>query len=229
MYKHVITYRYRIDSSQISSVKKLEIVAEERISMDGPGIWKTKCKNFISAKTGIDASQVIDNESHFRIDFSGNVSAENGGSESKNVKNAPNPEAVAEAKKAEAEASARKAEAKSVENSAKWETYAKLGTAAFSAATSTGKEVKETTDYLSKMIFSDDPNELANQLSEICSSWGGAEKYMLADNTKAVKKAAFDKFEYGMLKLQQIGTPSQIDFFAKKQKEMKPKKFFGLF
>lgn len=135
----------------------------------------------------------------------------------------------AEVKKSEVDADTKKAEVKSAENTARWETYAKLGTAAFSAATSTGKEVKETIDYLSKMIFSDDPNELGNQLSEICSMWGGAEKYILADNTKAVKKAAFDKFEFGMLKLQQVGTPTQIEFFNKKQKEMKPKKFFGLF
>ena len=127
------------------------------------------------------------------------------------------------------EAKAKAAEAKSQEKTAKWDTYAKLGTAAFTAVGSTGKEVKETTDYLSKMIFSNDPEEVANQLSEICSIWGGAEKYILADTKTAVKKAAFEKFEYGLMKLQQVGSPSQIEFFTKKQKEMKPKKFFGLF
>ena len=134
------------------------------------------------------------------------------------------------AKNAEAEqAKAKAAEAKSQENAKKWDTYAKLGTAAFSAASSTGKEVKETTDYLAKLVFSSDSEELANQLSEISAMWGGAEKYMLADNTSAVKKAAYEKFEFGIMKLEQIGTPSQIEFFKKKQKEMKPKKFFGLF
>ena len=127
------------------------------------------------------------------------------------------------------QAKANAAEAKSQENSSKWNTYAQLGTAAFSAASSTGKEVKETTDYLAKLVFSNESEELANQLSEICSMWGGAEKYMLKDHTEAVKKAAFEKFEFGIMKLEQVGTPSQIEFFRKKQKDMKPKKFFGLF
>lgn len=127
------------------------------------------------------------------------------------------------------EAKAKAAEAKSQENASKWNAYAKLGTAAFSAASSTGKEVKETTDYLAKLIFSNDSEELGNQLSEISSMWGGAEKYMIKDNTEAVKKAAYEKFEFGIMKLEQVGTPSQIEFFKKKQKEMKPKKFFGLF
>jgi hypothetical protein len=147
----------------------------------------------------------------------------------KNQKNAQSKEEKA-AKNSEAEqAKAKAAEAKSQENSSKWNTYAQLGTAAFSAASSTGKEVKETTDYLAKLVFSNESEELANQLSEICSMWGGAEKYMLKDNTVAVKKAAYEKFEFGIMKLEQVGTQSQIEFFKKKQKEMKPKKFFGLF
>ena len=134
---------------------------------------------------------------------------------------ANNEEAKANAEQAKAQA----AEAKSQENASKWNTYAQLGTAAFSAASSTGKEVKETTDYLAKIVFSSDPEELVNQLSEICSMWGGAEKYMIKDNTEAVKKAAFEKFEFGFMKLQQVGMPHQIEFFTKKQKEMKPKRF----
>ena len=135
-----------------------------------------------------------------------------------------NEEAKANAEQAKAQA----AEAKSQENASKWNAAAQLGTAAFSAASSTGKEVKETTDYLAKIVFSSDPEELGNQLSEISSMWGGAEKYMIKDNTEAVKKAAFEKFEFGFMKLQQVGMPHQIEFFTKKQKEMKPKRF-GLF
>jgi hypothetical protein len=123
------------------------------------------------------------------------------------------------------ETKAQAAEAKSQENASKWNAYAQLGTAAFGAASSTGKEVKETTDYLAKMVFSSDPEELGNQLSEICSMWGGAEKYIIKDNTDAVKKAAFEKFEFGFMKLKQVGMPHQIEFFTKKQKEMKPKRF----
>jgi hypothetical protein len=123
------------------------------------------------------------------------------------------------------ESNSQASEAKAQENASKWNAYAQLGTAAFSAASSTGKEVKETTDYLAKMVFSSDPEELGNQLSEICSMWGGAEKYVIKDNTDAIKKAAFEKFEFGFMKLKQIGMPHQIEFFTKKQKEMKPKRF----
>ena len=138
-----------------------------------------------------------------------------------NQSQAGNEEAKANAEQAKAQA----AEAKSQENASKWNAAAQLGTAAFSAASSTGKEVKETTDYLAKIVFSSDPEELGNQLSEISSMWGGAEKYMIKDNTEAVKKAAFEKFEFGFMKLQQVGMPHQIEFFTKKQKEMKPKRF----
>ena len=154
-------------------------------------------------------------------EFNGNNSSYTAGA---NQSQSDNEEAKANAEQAKA----RAAEAKSQENASKWNAAAQLGTAAFSAASSTGKEVKETTDYLAKMVFSSDPEELGNQLSEICSMWGGAEKYMIKDNTEAVKKAAFEKFEFGFMKLQQVGMPHQIEFFTKKQKEMKPKRF-GLF
>lgn len=236
MYKYEVRFKYNIDSNGGCTSKTAVITYPKKIyALTDAYADGGKGKNEVLTKAvnelGLDPTRVealADKKKldggWYKLTFLGEANTND--NENKNISN---PEAAAEAKKAEAEASARKAEAKSAENTAKWETYAKLGTAAFSAATSTGKEVKETTDYLSKMIFSDDPNELANQLSEICSMWGGAEKYMLVDNTKAVKKAAFDKFEFGMLKLQQVGTPSQIEFFNKKQKEMKPKKFFGLF
>jgi hypothetical protein len=73
MYKHVISYRFYENlspSSNISAVKKLEIITDEKIYYDGPGIWKTKCKNFISSKTGINPSQVLD-DSNFGIKFIG--------------------------------------------------------------------------------------------------------------------------------------------------------------
>ena len=73
MYKHVISYRFYLDlkpGSSISPVKKLEIIVDEKIYSDGPGVWKTKCKNFISSKTGINPSQVLD-DSNFGIKFIG--------------------------------------------------------------------------------------------------------------------------------------------------------------
>jgi hypothetical protein len=87
MYKHIITYRYYIDqtaTSSISAVKKIEILTDERIYLDGPGIWKTKCKNFISTKTGINPSQVLD-DSHFRIDYIGNSQSETNSNNSNQV------------------------------------------------------------------------------------------------------------------------------------------------
>lgn len=73
MYKHVISYRFYENlkpGSSISPVKKLEIIVDEKIYSDGPGVWKTKCKNFISSKTGINPEQVLD-DSNFGIKFIG--------------------------------------------------------------------------------------------------------------------------------------------------------------
>lgn len=75
MYKHTISYRHYLDLSQnssISPVKKLEVITDEKIYMDGPGVWKTKARNFISSKTGINPSQVLD-DSHFTIYIDGSV------------------------------------------------------------------------------------------------------------------------------------------------------------
>jgi hypothetical protein len=73
MYKHIISYRFYENlkpGSSISPVKKLEIIVDEKIYSDGPGIWKTKCKNFISSKTGINPEQVLE-DSNFGIKFIG--------------------------------------------------------------------------------------------------------------------------------------------------------------
>ena len=85
MYKHIISYRHYLDLSQnssISPVKKLEIITDEKIYMDGPGVWKTKARNFISSNTGINPSQVLD-DSCFTIYIKGSVSD----SENKSKKN----------------------------------------------------------------------------------------------------------------------------------------------
>jgi hypothetical protein len=76
MYKHVISYRFYLDlkpGSSISPVKKLEIIVDEKIYSDGPGVWKTKCKNFISSQTGINPEQVLE-DSNFGIKYIGTVS-----------------------------------------------------------------------------------------------------------------------------------------------------------
>ncbi len=142
-------------------------------------------------------------------------------SSSSSSENTKSPEIEAQKAKAE-EAKARAAEAKSQEKAALW-------TGLLAGVTQDANEVKETTDYISKIVFSNDPDEIGNQLSEINSLWASGNKYTNSDHTAAVKKAAYEKFDFGMMKLKQIGNPSQIEFFEKKHKEMKPKKFFGLF
>lgn len=151
-----------------------------------------------------------------------NASKESGASSEKNTSN---PEADAQ----KAEADARKAEAKAQQSSAKWNALAEMGSSLLASTNQDAREVKEITDYISKIVFSSNADELGNQLSEISSLWAGGNKYTNSDYCKAVKKAAFEKFEFGMMKFKQVGDSSQIEFFEKKQKEMKPKKFLGLF
>ncbi len=159
---------------------------------------------------------------HNSANNSSSSSSENVNNPEIDAQKARTEEAKANAQAAKSEERARVAEAKSQERTA-------LLSGLLAGVSKDSTEVKETTDYISKIVFSNDPDEIGNQLSEISSLWASGNKYTNSDHTKAVKKAAFEKFDFGMMKLKQIGNPSQIEFFEKKHKEMKPKRFFGLF
>jgi hypothetical protein len=129
---------------------------------------------------------------------------------------------VSETKARAEEAKARAAEAKAQEKAA-------MFNGLFSAVNADAQEAGEITNYLSKITFSNDCSEIENKLSEIISLWTSGEKFTNSDHKSAVKKAAYERFEFGLMKLESMGQSNMIGFFKGKQKEMKPKKFFGLF
>lgn len=209
--------------------KSYKDVIESQMDLDTyGGECEKTLMNILTSKYGFDSEFTYSSRSKIGIKVSrvkeqGNTN--NQSSETSEIKNTPSPEAEikkAEARKAEAEASARKAEAKSQQR-------INLMNNLFEGLNADSNEVKEKTDYISKIVLSNDVEELTNQLNEISSLWGTAKKFTNSDHSKAVKKAAYEKYEFGMMKLEQIGSPSQIEFFKKKLNEMKPKKFFGLF
>jgi hypothetical protein len=197
-----------------SACKNKAMAEKANIGVYTPSGWYQKKGYFFCSKGCQDRHNSANNSS--------SNSSENVNNPEVEAQKARTEEAKARAAEAKSEEKARVAEAKSQERASIW-------TGLLAGVTKDSTEVKETTDYISKIVFSNDPDEIENQLSEINSLWASGNKYTNSDHTKAVKKAAFEKFDFGMMKLKQLGNQSQIDFFEKKHKEMKPKKFFGLF
>jgi hypothetical protein len=76
MYKHIISYRHYTSPNSkngYSPMKQIEVVINEQIYKDGPGVWKTKCQNFISSQTGINPSQVLVDDGTLSIECLGKV------------------------------------------------------------------------------------------------------------------------------------------------------------
>ena len=79
MNKYIISYRYYPNPNSknpISPVNNIEVVTNEKIHYDGPGLWKTKCISLICNQTGISGSQVLD-DSNFKVKFVGEVNEDN--------------------------------------------------------------------------------------------------------------------------------------------------------
>ena len=166
-------------------------------------------------------------------------SSDNSNSLAKSSNNAdPNAIVHAEAQKAQAKseenvAKSQENAAKSMEKASMWNaigtTASTLGVGILGSVNDTNEEIKQIRAYLSQIRFSTNPDEAFEQLSEICTIWAGAEKYQLDKNKDAVQHSAFEKFEFGFVSFKSIGQKHQIDFLAKKRKQMNPRKFFGLF
>lgn len=105
--------------------------------------------------------------------------------------------AKAEAKKAEADLEAKKVEIDSVAET----------------------EMRKNLDYISRMTLSTDKEELSNQLNELVSFGSAASQYRYP---KAMKKACYEKMEFGIMKLNQLGAKAEADYFEKKRKSIKP-------
>jgi hypothetical protein len=132
--------------------------------------------------------------------------------------------AEAQAAKAQAnsEAEARRAEAqasKAQASAAKEQAKTQMLTALFASADAEDNQMREAIDYVSKMTFSSDSEELANQLNELVSTGASSNKFR---NGKTLKKACYEKMEFGIMKLRQSGASDEADFFEKKRKSIKP-------
>ncbi len=87
---------------------------------------------------------------------------------------------------------------------------------------SESKDVRAKVDAVSKMVFSSDANELANQLNELLTIGAGT-----SNDYKELIKACYEKMDFGILKLRSLGASAEADFFTKKRESIKPKGMFG--
>ncbi len=220
MYKHIITYRYYIDltaTSSISAVKKIEIIADERIHHDGPGIWKTKCKNFISTKTGINPSQVLD-DSNFRIDYVGNSQSEiksnnssqdNSGSGLRNLASDVGTGA----------GGAISGTLSGVGN------LAGKGFDALNKELDKGvednkkkrKAIEDKADEISKIEFGSSKEDIQSQMEQLIS-YGNT----LSSEQNPIKKAVYSKVTFGIMRLKTLGANDTASFFENESKKIKP-------
>ncbi|TAF09080.1 MAG: hypothetical protein EAZ75_08965 [Flavobacteriia bacterium] len=84
------------------------------------------------------------------------------------------------------------------------------------------KEIRNKGEYVSKMVFSTNPDELANQMNELLTIGAGTE-----NKHKELIKACYEKMDFGVMKLKSLGANAEADFFAEKRKSIKPKGMFG--
>jgi hypothetical protein len=128
--------------------------------------------------------------------------------------------AEADSKKAEAEAAKSAAQASAAQASAaKAQARAEMFNSITASADAEDNQMREAIDYINKMIFSSEIDELSNQLNELVSTGASSDKFR---NGKTLKKACYEKMEFGILKLRQTGSSVEADFFEKKRKGIKP-------
>jgi hypothetical protein len=84
------------------------------------------------------------------------------------------------------------------------------------------KDIRAKVDEVSKMIFSTDANELANQMNELLTIGAGT-----ASEHKELIKACYEKMDFGVMKLKSIGANAEAVFFEGKRNSIKPKGMFG--
>ena len=84
------------------------------------------------------------------------------------------------------------------------------------------KQIREKVDAVSKMVFSTNADELANQMNELLTIGAGTDS-----KHKELLKACYEKMDFGVMKLKSLGATAEADFFAEKRKSIKPKGMFG--
>jgi hypothetical protein len=73
MYKHKVQYRHRTKEGNLSAVKEIEFELDHEMYYDGPGAWRDICMNMISNRTGINRSDIL-NDDLLRFSCKGRVS-----------------------------------------------------------------------------------------------------------------------------------------------------------
>jgi len=88
MYRHKVQYRHRTPEGNLSAVKDLEFDLDKELYYDGPGAWRDICRNMISNKTGLNKSDVM-NDDLLRFTCKGKINTNNNSQTSNNKSDRP--------------------------------------------------------------------------------------------------------------------------------------------
>lgn len=97
---------------------------------------------------------------------------------------------------------------------------AQMMTSLFASVDEENRQVREVVDQINKMTFSTDLAELSNQLEELAVTGASSDKF--PQSGKTLKKACYEKMEFGIMKMKQMGATAEAEFFTKKRKSIKP-------
>jgi hypothetical protein len=89
MYRHKVHYRHRTPEGNLSAVKELEFDLDKEMYYDGPGAWRDICRNMIANKTGLNKSDVM-NDDNLRFTCKGKISSNSSPASSNNSNNSNN-------------------------------------------------------------------------------------------------------------------------------------------
>jgi hypothetical protein len=89
MYRHKVHYRHRTPEGNLSAVKDLEFDLDKEMYYDGPGAWRDICRNMIANKTGLNKSDVM-NDDNLRFTCKGKINSNSSPSTSNNSNNSNN-------------------------------------------------------------------------------------------------------------------------------------------
>lgn len=87
MYKHKVQYQHKTKEGNISAVKELEFDLDKELYYDGPGVWRDICRNMIANKTGLNKSDILNNDL-LRFSCKGKINTNSSSNISNNSNNA---------------------------------------------------------------------------------------------------------------------------------------------
>jgi hypothetical protein len=77
-----VQYRHKTPEGNLSAVKDLEFELDKELYYDGPGAWRDICRNMIAYKTGLNKSDVL-NDDNLRFTCKGKISSNSSSSSNK--------------------------------------------------------------------------------------------------------------------------------------------------